>query len=172
MKRILLSLSAIVVLLIMGRSWNADFPSSSRSTRVVQETALLPDRQSPPAAESTSALATTMPVAMESIRLLDAQSDVREDLAIIQQLLQEYRRNLGGNPVGENDEVTAALTGGNEKKLVYLAQETRPLIDDNGRLTDRWGNPYVFHALSGKTMEIRSAGPDGIPYNADDLVSE
>lgn len=113
-----------------------------------------------------------MPVAIESMRLLDASSNAREDIAIIQQLLREYRRNLGGNPVGENDEITAALTGTNEKKLAYLAHEVRRLVDSDGRLMDRWGNPYVFHALSGTAMEIRSAGPDGIPYNPDDLLSE
>lgn len=172
MKRILLLLSGIVVLLMVmqRRVTHAPLPPSSSTSH--KETASLPEPPSPTAGDGAPAINTTMPVAMESKRLLDPQSDAREDLAIIQQLLQEYRRNLGGNPVGENDEVTTALTGGNEKKLVYLAQETRPLIDDNGRLTDRWGNPYVFHALSGKTMEIRSAGPDGIPYNADDLVSE
>lgn len=119
-----------------------------------------------------SAIITTMPVAEESVRLLDASSNAREDLAIIQQLLQEYRRNLGGNPVGENDEVTAALLGSNEKKLAYLDEEVRCLIDGDGRLNDRWGNPYVFHAISGNIMEIRSSGPDGILYNADDLGSE
>jgi len=37
---------------------------------------------------------------------------------------------------------------------------------------DPWGTPYFFHQLSGKEMEIHSAGPDKMMWTADDLVTE
>lgn len=171
MKRALILLMAIMVLLIVLRSGIA-YVSSSSDASTTEGAPSISRQQAEPVLEASRKNTTTMAVATESVRLLDDSSNAREDIAIIQELLQEYRRNLGGNPVGENDEVTAALLGTNEKQLVYLADVVKRLIDDNGRLTDRWGNPYVFHALSGNSMEIRSAGSDGIPYNADDLISE
>lgn len=119
-----------------------------------------------------SRAAVMLPVATESSRLLDPQASVTDDLAVLVNVLQEYRRNFGGNPVGDNNEITAALRGSNPKKLGYLASEVTSLIDRDGCLTDRWGNPYFFHAQSGQIMMIRSAGPDGILHNADDLLSE
>jgi hypothetical protein len=170
-KRVLLLLIGIMILLIVW--W-----SSGGSSAFFRGSESSADKRQPSLHQPAVSIVddasdrTQMPVAAESLQLLDPQSNVREDLALIQQLLQEYRRNLGGNPIGENDEVTAALSGQNGKKLAYLADEVKRLIDARGCLLDRWGNPYVFHAMSGTIMEIRSLGPDGIPYNADDQVSE
>jgi hypothetical protein len=119
-----------------------------------------------------SRAAVILPVAVESSQLLDLQATAADDLAVLANLLQEYRRNHGGNPVGDNSEITAALRGTNPKNLGYLANDVASLIDRDGCLTDRWGQPYFFHAQSGQHMEIRSAGPDGILHNADDLLGE
>jgi hypothetical protein len=42
-------------------------------------------------------------------------------------------------------------------------------IDAQGRLLDRWGTPYFFHAVSRTELEIRSAGPDGKLGTDDDV---
>ena len=99
----------------------------------------------------------------------DPAESPAEDLAIVDLLITDFRRHFAGNPVGENDEITAALTGHNPKGLVYLPPD-HPAIDSQGRLTDRWGSPYFFHAVAADRMEISSPGPDREPHTADDLT--
>lgn len=83
-------------------------------------------------------------------------------------VLTDYRRALGENPVGENEEITLCLLGGNAKHLRFL-QVGHRAIDSSGRLCDRWGTPFFFHALSSRQMLIRSAGPDREHDTDDDL---
>jgi hypothetical protein len=102
---------------------------------------------------------------------LDAPSgDVRSDLRIVNQVFIAYRAALhGGNPVGENSEITAALTGRNRLGFAFIPKDC-PAISPKGELCDRWGKPYFFHQISGEKMEIRSAGPDKVLWTADDVV--
>jgi len=87
----------------------------------------------------------------------------------VQFALRDYRAVLGGNPVGNNAEITAALLGDNPRQLRLPLPEGSALTPD-GELADRWGTPYFFHQLSGSRMEIRSAGPDRRMWTADDGV--
>jgi len=73
------------------------------------------------------------------------------------------------NPVGENAEITAALTGRNRLGFAFIPAHD-PAVNAKGELCDRWGTPFFFHQLSGERMEIRSAGPDGVLYTPDDQV--
>lgn len=112
-----------------------------------------------------------LPVAETAASLNSPETTATEDIATIGFLISQFRQHHGGNPIGENDEITAALLGTNAKSLGYLS-ENSTYIDSGGRLTDRWGNPYFFHAISGEKMEIISAGPDLRLYTADDIISE
>jgi hypothetical protein len=85
-------------------------------------------------------------------------------------VFHSYASALGGNPTGTNPEITAALKGENPKQTNFLKEEEGQRVNEKGELIDPWGTPYFFHALSGKEMEIHSAGPDGIMWTADDLV--
>ena len=84
--------------------------------------------------------------------------------------LRQYASLFGGNPVGTNPEITKALDGDNPKQVRFLRPESGQRIDERGELVDPWGTPYFFHQISGKEMEIRSAGPDRMLWTADDLV--
>jgi hypothetical protein len=96
--------------------------------------------------------------------------DVHADLRLVNGIFAAYRGALhSGNPVGENVEITAALTGRNRLKFAFIPTDN-PAINPKGELCDRWGTPYFFHQLSGERMEIRSAGPDHRLWNADDEV--
>jgi len=85
----------------------------------------------------------------------------------VEQILFFYRRAFGENPVGQNDDITAALLGANPQRLALLPPGS-PAIQ-NGQLIDPWGTPYWFHPLSGNEMEIRSAGPDRELFTPDDI---
>jgi len=77
---------------------------------------------------------------------------------------------FGGNPVGNNSEITKALNGANPKQANFIKPEAGMHINGNGELVDSWGTPFFFHQLSATEMEIRSAGPDRTMWTSDDLV--
>ena len=85
-------------------------------------------------------------------------------------VFHSYASMFGGNPVGTNPEITAALDGNNRKQAHFLNAEDGQRLNSRGELIDPWGTPYFFHQLSGTEMEIHSAGPDKVMWTADDLV--
>lgn len=95
---------------------------------------------------------------------------VSQDLELLNQVFVAWQTNFPrqGNPVGDNDEITAALAGDNPLHFAFIAPN-HPAIDARGQLCDRWGTPFRFHQLSGTEMEIRSAGPDRRFGTADDV---
>jgi hypothetical protein len=84
--------------------------------------------------------------------------------------IRDYSSMFGGNPVGTNPEITAALNGDNPKQARLLKADAGMRINGNGELVDPWGTPFFFHQLSGTQMEIHSAGPDKTMWTSDDLV--
>jgi hypothetical protein len=86
--------------------------------------------------------------------------------------IHQFGDMFGGNPVGTNPEITAALTGKNPKQINFLSTEPGIRINAQGEMIDPWGTPYFFHQLSGTVMEIHSAGPDRILWTSDDLVTQ
>lgn len=108
------------------------------------------------------------PIVASSSRFQTNQIPPEEDLEILIAVLDTYRRDHGGNPIGENEEIFASLRGENQKNIRYFPEEIIGL-QASGIVTDRWGTPWRFHALSGTLMEITSAGPDQAFGTADDL---
>ncbi len=103
-------------------------------------------------------------------KLNDPTSNIRADLQLINDLLQAYQTTLHTtNPVGENAEITAVLTGKNKLDYGFIRPD-HPAINAQGELCDRWGTPFFFHQVSGTQMEIHSAGPDRKLWTNDDEV--
>jgi|GEM_PF-1008718 len=93
-----------------------------------------------------------------------------EDLETIWSLLQYSMRVYKSMPVAaDNQEFVSHLIGKNKKGVQILAHD-HPAINEEGMLVDRWGTPYFFHPMSEKLVELRSAGPDGILFNEDDIT--
>ena len=59
-----------------------------------------------------------------------------------------------------------------QKPLVQAAisRPDHPVFSADGLLSDRWGSPLVVHPEAWKQLELRSAGPDKLPFTEDDLV--
>lgn len=93
---------------------------------------------------------------------------LRADIEDVQFALRDFRTGLGGNPVGNNAEITKALLGDNVKQI-KIPVPTGSQINDRGELCDRLGTPYFFHQVSAIQMEVRSAGPDRKMWTADDV---
>ncbi len=133
--------------------------AASDSSRPASSTSPAPPPASaPPAAGSTIADALNAPT-----------GNLRRDLEILDELFGAFHTNFPrlGNPVGENHEITAALTGANPVQFVFISPRHRA-INARGELCDRWGTPFRFHQVSGTQMEIRSAGPDRTFATPDD----
>jgi hypothetical protein len=88
----------------------------------------------------------------------------------VRRAIRQYGDMFGGNPVGNNAEITAALVGDNPRHINFIQAEAGMRLNENGEMVDPWGTPYFFHQLSGHDMEIRSAGKDRKMWTFDDLV--
>jgi hypothetical protein len=93
-------------------------------------------------------------------------------LGNMRNVIARYGSQFGGNPVGTNPEITAALNGENPKQVKFLTEDSGLRINGQGELVDSWGTPFFFHQISGTEMEIRSAGPDRKMWTGDDLVTK
>jgi hypothetical protein len=119
----------------------------------------------PPNLAANAGMAAPPPVTAENI----PTASVLENIS---HAIRQYGALFGGNPVGNNAEITAALNGGNQKQINFIKPEAGMRINGNGELVDAWGTPLFFHQLSGSETEVRSAGPDKIMWTRDDLVAK
>lgn len=95
----------------------------------------------------------------------------RADIEMVQMMFRDYRTRMGENPVGSNAEIMKAVMGNNPVGARLGPPEGQKL-NERGELVDQWGNAYFFHQMSKDKMEIRSAGPDGVMWTPDDIVTK
>jgi hypothetical protein len=139
----------------------AELPGPTAGAQTATTTpATIPEPLPPPV--------TVLPIASELATALVRKDDPAASLQAVEQLLFFYKQGFGENPVGQNEDIVAALLGENSKRAAYLPPDC-PAIKD-GKLLDPWGTPYWFHPVSRKQMEIRSAGPDRELFTSDDLT--
>jgi hypothetical protein len=134
-------------------------PAEASPPKIQMET---PSGETAPSAASATPQVSPTLTAEDRQRVLDAIDN-------LEFTFRDYANALGGNPVGTNAEITAALQGDNENQL-KLDLPGGSSINKNGELCDPWGTPWFFHQLSAKKMEVRSAGADRILYTEDDLA--
>ena len=94
-----------------------------------------------------------------------------EDLVWMARALENFALLVKGDnplPLGANEDIAAALRGKNKAHLRALPAD-HPAFNARGQIVDRWGTPLYFHAVSRDRLDIRSAGPDGAMWTADDL---
>jgi hypothetical protein len=89
----------------------------------------------------------------------------------LRRAVRQYGQMFGGDPVGNNQEITAELSGKNPKQINFLTGQDGMTVNGNGELVDEWGTPYFFHQLSATDMEVRSAGPDRRMWTSDDIMT-
>ncbi len=78
-------------------------------------------------------------------------------------------KESGRFSIGGNEDLSAALRGENANREVFVSTR-HPVFSKEGLLVDRWGSPLIVHPEAWRQLELRSAGPDRVPYNADDLI--
>lgn len=165
--------SLLVLVLIVGGFWFIREPAPSSPTAPTPDASrpVSPRDSAPPTPSlaSGAATATTPDAAPRSTEprselvdgLNDPRSSIDADLRLLNEVFSAWLTHFreGGIPIGDNREITAALTGANPLGYPFVPAD-HPAINARGELCDRWGTPFRFHVLSRMQMEIRSAGPD------------
>ncbi|MGJ8723806.1 MAG: hypothetical protein ACSHYB_04550 [Roseibacillus sp.] len=68
-----------------------------------------------------------------------------------------------------NEDLVLFLTGQKGNLTPYLSPDSS-ILNEKGQLVDRFDSPLIIHPFSRDQIEIRSAGPDRVPYTEDDVV--
>ena len=124
----------------------------------------------PPANSGTGAVSIVIPPAGPPSPLQFTNIEPATVLQNVSRAIRQYGETFGGNPVGNNQEITSELGGKNPKHMDFISADAGMLINGNGEMVDPWGTPYFFHQISGSDTEIHSAGPDCIMWTSDDIV--
>jgi hypothetical protein len=121
----------------------------------------LPRSETPPVRAERSTLADT----------LNAEATTGDDdVRVVRAIFENYLTAMREVPSGSNAEIVRVLSGGNSRGHAPLPLDS-PAINAKGELCDRWGRPYFFHNETRTRVTIRSRGPDGELFTADDSVS-
>lgn len=102
----------------------------------------------------------------------DPATPAIEDLRKIHRIVTGYFSVIKDSsrfPIGGDEDLAAALRGENPNREVFVKPD-HPVFSSSGLLIDRWGSPLIVHPEAWRQLELRSAGPDRVPYNEDDLV--
>ena len=175
MKRTLRHLGPVLLLaaaaiLAWWRPWQGPAPSNISGSHRHPAPPTAPE--APPAVPPATPPVTAPPSPPESAAPAASDAGRQRALEAIDNLdfcFRDFRANLGGNPVGTNAEITAALLGDNPKQL-KLELPAGSSLNQLGELCDPWGSPWFLHQLSASRMEIRSAGADLTLFSQDDFV--
>jgi hypothetical protein len=99
-------------------------------------------------------------------------STAEKDLEQVKDVIDAFVRSVkipGALPTGSNRELIAALAGENAHRIRFL-DSTMPWLSADGELVDRWRVPLFFHFVEANDVGVRSAGPDRVMWNADDVL--
>jgi hypothetical protein len=152
-----------------GQPENPSAPQNSSAAELAASSAganSAPSRTPPP---NLAANAGAVQTVTATVPPLDIPPEIV--LQNVRHAITQYGAMFGGNPVGTNPEITAALAGNNPQQINFIQPEAGMRINNIGELVDAWGTPLFFHQLSGTDTEVRSAGPDRKMWTPDDLVT-
>ena len=102
----------------------------------------------------------------------DPSTPPMEDLRKLHRVVTGYFsviKDASHFPIGGNGDLAAALMGQNPNREVFV-RPGHPVFSSGGLLTDRWQSAIIVHPEAWMQLELRSPGPDRIPYNGDDLI--
>lgn len=99
----------------------------------------------------------------------------QRNAALIAYILEEsalsYKKDYDAYPTGSGTEIVASLLGKNTRNKSYLRPEFQSFLDDKGYVSDSWNRPFRFDSQSDGSFKLRSAGPNGVFDDGDDLTS-
>jgi hypothetical protein len=93
------------------------------------------------------------------------------DLTLMSRLMDNFTllvKSAADRPLSCNEDWASAFLGNNPAHDRFLPGR-HVALNGRGQLVDRWGSPLFFHSLGAMRFELRSAGPDKILWNDDDI---
>lgn len=97
-----------------------------------------------------------------------ARKDLRQILRVFDNALILVKQ-ADTRHYATNEDLADFLRGKNRNQTAFVSPNSK-LFGKDGRIFDRWGNPLHVHPVSHGKIELRSAGPDGIAWNDDDVL--
>ena len=156
----------------------ADVQGSNAPTSIPEKStssASTPSASSPDSASASiaaTANSSSAPVSASTLPAMEMSSlpplTVLDNARVV---MKNYGTTFGENPVGTNQEITEALLGKNPKGINFITADSGLRVNENGEMVDAYGTPFFFHQISGRQMEIHSAGQDRKMWTFDDLVT-
>ena len=129
--------------------------------------------KAPPIPENSSSADKPEPIGDQFlVDYADPSTPPREDLEKIGRAMESLLllfKNLDTRFISTNSQLSEFLRGKNPEETIHVSTES-PIFGDSGEIIDRWGTPIIVHPIGTGLIELRSAGPDRILYNEDDLV--
>ncbi len=173
---LVLGLCAFVVFLLVKKTGESEAvtPSHSESGRVVQSPYESGEDEEVPSSESVeNDQSTELTQGHDELAGYgDPDTTGMDDLLLVQSLIQIFRlytKDPDALPTFGNKEIVEALSGENRFQDRFIKSDFS-FISKQGEITDRWGNPLVFHFEDAHCPDIRSLGPDKTLWTDDDIV--
>ena len=95
----------------------------------------------------------------------------RMEISNLSAALTHYQAELAENPSGTKANILKTLLGENSKKLPFLHVNPKA-VNSRGEFMDPWKTPYQINIIGQTNFIIRSAGPNRIFGDKDDLISK
>lgn len=108
------------------------------------------------------------------LHYLSPERGALDDLRLVEGLWQDAMlliKDFDSLPLAENRDFVALWQGANSHRVAWIPPG-HAAVSADGELLDRWGAPLFFHRESSRATTLRSAGPDGVLWTADDVVLE
>lgn len=176
MKRLMLALLflpvvLVLVLLLTQMRWKWSKPRVSNSTPTEKILTNIVASETPTSVGSTTVRSNELLGEAILRGYADTNLPPENDLTLMSRLMENallLLKSAGNRPLSANEDWADLLRGKNGAREAFLPAQ-HVALNEAGQLIDRWKSPLFFHALGAGRYEIRSAGPDGAMWTADDL---
>ena len=90
-------------------------------------------------------------------------------ISVIEMAINEYERDFGFYPEGQNTSITKKLLGDNARSKQYIPEDS--IVVRDNRMVDLWKHPLNI-IMNGKRPMVISSGKNGIYGDDDDIKAE
>ena len=104
----------------------------------------------------------------------EVSTTARDDLRLVRHAVDNFRllnKHIDARFYSANEDIAELFLGKRGASHPFVS-EGAAVLDETGRLIDRWQTPLHFHLQSEGVLDIRSAGPDRELFTEDDVVDE
>ncbi len=132
-------------------------PSAGGETSITPTSATNSDMRPQVLSQNVASLTNSTGLVMVEPVLKERVAPIKLFTSALVVAIRQYWQEFGEYPSGDNRSISAALTGTNPKKTVFILAEK--WMNKQGELVDPWGKPLSFNFES-NSITIKSSGPN------------